>query len=144
MFPYPEKVGIQELKTSIPYSYFRDFSNNMSPEEVKKLPEDEQPVVIMIENYREFKKRLVHKLLEIGLHKNEIIETAVHYRDFNQNGEFGWWDFGQNSPMELAIKNIRFENQSEGRFIINTDNQQILQLLDNPIEIGPLNDICAV
>lgn len=139
MFPYPEKVGIQELKTSIPYSYFRDFADNMSPEEIKKLPEDEKPVVIMIENYHEFKKRLVRKLLEIGLHEDEIIETAVHYCDFSQKG-----DFGQNSPMELAIKNVRFENQSEGRFIINTDNQQILQLLDSPIEIGPLNDICAV
>ena len=46
--------------------------------------------------------------------------------------------------MELAIKNIRFQNQSEGRFIINTDNQHILQLLSSPIEIGPLDDICTV
>lgn len=144
MFPCPEKTGIQELKTSIPYSYFRDFADNLSPEEVKKLPEDEKPVIIVIENYPEFKQRLTRKLLEIGLHKDEIIEAEVHYCDFNKYGEFGYWDFCQNSPMELAIKNIRFQNQSEGRFIINTDNQHILQLLSGPIEIGPLDDICTV
>lgn len=111
---------------------------------LKKLPEDEKPVIIVIENYPEFKQRLTRKLLEIGLHKDEIIEAEVHYCDFNKYGEFGYWDFCQNSPMELAIKNIRFQNQSEGRFIINTDNQHILQLLSGPIEIGPLDDICTV
>ena len=116
----------------------------MSPEEIQKLPEDERPVLIVIEDYPEFKRRLVHKLIEIGLLDREIIETKVSYFDFDQYGEFGWWDFGQKSPMELAVKHIRFKDQNEGRFIINTDNQRILQLLDKPIEIGPLDDICIL
>lgn len=144
MFICPKEPGIQKLKTSIPYSYFRDFADNMSPEEVQKLPEDERPVLIVIEDYPEFKQRLVHKLIEIGLLDREIIETKVSYFDFDQYGEFGWWDFGQKSPMELAVKHIRFKDQNEGRFIINTDNQRILQLLDKPIEIGPLDDICIL
>ena len=36
MFICPKEPGIQKLKTSIPYSYFRDFADNMSPEEVAK------------------------------------------------------------------------------------------------------------
>ena len=144
MFICPKEPGIQKLKTSIPYSYFRDLADNMSPEEVQKLPEDERPVLIVIEDYPEFKRRLVHKLIEIGLLDREIIETKVSYFDFDQYGEFGWWDFGQKSPMELAVKHIRFKDQNEGRFIINTDNQRILQLLDKPIEIGPLDDICIL
>lgn len=131
MFICPKEPGIQKLKTSIPYSYFRDLADNMSPEEVQKLPEDERPVLIVIEDYPEFKRRLVHKLIEIGLLDREIIETKVSYFDFDQYGEFGWWDFGQKSPMELAVKHIRFKDQNEGRFIINTDNQRILQLLVN-------------
>lgn len=144
MFVCPEKAGIQKLKTSIPYSYFRDFADNMSPEEVKKLPEDERPVLIVIENYPDFKQRLIRKLMEIGLLRHEIIETRIDYYDFDEYGESGWWDFGQKSPMELAIKHIRFKEQNEGRFIINTGNQEVLQLLENPIEIGPLDDICTV
>lgn len=102
MFICPKEPGIQKLKTSIPYSYFRDFADNMSPEEVQKLPEDERPVLIVIEDYPEFKRRLVHKLIEIGLLDREIIETKVSYFDFDQYGEFGWWDFGQKSPMIVS------------------------------------------
>ena len=95
MFICPKEPGIQKLKTSIPYSYFRDFADNMSPEEVQKLPEDERPVLIVIEDYPEFKRRLVHKLIEIGLLDREIIETKVSYFDFDQYGEFGrpWQDW---------------------------------------------------
>ena len=63
------------------------------------------------------------------------------YLDFEQYGEDGWWDFGQSSPMELTIKHIRFEAQSEGRIIINTDRARIKELLKNPIEIGSIEDI---
>ena len=37
----------------------------------------------------------------------------------------------------------RFKAQNEARFIINTDCQEVLQKLKNPIEIGPLKDICG-
>ena len=39
---------------------------------------------------------------------------------------------------------IRFKAQNEARFIINTDCQEVLQKLENPIEIGPLKDICGL
>lgn len=58
--------------------------------------------------------------------------------------ESGWWDFGQKSPLELAIKHSRFENQSEARIIINTDNEEIKRKLEKPIEIGSLEDIATV
>ena len=76
------------------------------------------------------------------------IEVAVNiplicasYFDFEKYGTTGWWDFGQKPPMELAIKHVRFAEQSEGRFIINTERKEVLNLLKEPIEIGPLNDI---
>lgn len=79
--------------------------------------------------------------VELGVYKEEIFECNVNYLDFEQYGEDGWWDFGQSSPMELTIKHIRFEAQSEGRIIINTDRARIKELLKNPIEIGSIEDI---
>ena len=144
MFTCPEETGVQKLKTSIPYSYFRDFADNIPPEEVEKLPEDERPALIIIKNYPEFKKRLISKRIETGLQESEIIEARVDYYDFERYGKDSWWDFGQPSPKELTVKHIRFSDQNEGRFIINTDNPEILSLLDAPITIGTLEDICVL
>ena len=106
MFICPEKSGIQKLKTSIPYSYFRDFADNMSPEEVQKLPEDERPVLIVIENYPEFKRRLTHKLIEIGLLDCEIIETKVDYFDFDQYGDIDLKESGT-SGIEIGTNGTK-------------------------------------
>lgn len=140
-FPCPDVEGIHELERTIPASYFRDFADNLPPEAIERLPEDDRPAIVMISDYPEFKRRLIEKLLELGVYKEEIFECNVNYLDFEQYGEDGWWDFGQSSPMELTIKHIRFEAQSEGRIIINTDRARIKELLKNPIEIGSIEDI---
>lgn len=144
LFDCPKETGVQTLKATIPYSYFRDFSDNMTPDDILKLPTLDRPALIFISDYPEFKQRLVNKLKSIGLLDNEIIEANVTYFDFDQYGRYGYWDFGQSSPMELAIKHIRFKDQNEGRFIINTDNSKVLETLKNPIEIGSLADICTI
>ncbi len=82
--------------------------------------------------------------MALGLKRREIIITGVRYFDFEKYGQFGWWDFGRNPPMELAIKHKRFESQSEARIIINTDDIRMRRILEKPIEIGSLKDIASV
>ena len=125
----------------IPASYFRDFADNATPEYVNGLPADDKPAVVIIKDYPAFKQRLIEKMLSLGIRREEIIEIGVSYIDFEQFGESGWWDFGQRSPRELAVKHIRFANQSEGRFIINTQRSEVRKMLSAPIEIGSLEDI---
>ena len=141
MFPCPNAPGIHTLQCDIPASYFRDFADNATPENVDKLRADDKPAVVIIKDYPLFKQRLIGKLLSLGVRQEEIIEIGVRYFDFEQYGENGWWDFGQRSPKELAVKHIRFANQSEGRFIINTQRSDVRKMLSDPIEIGSLEDI---
>ncbi|MGN7409860.1 hypothetical protein [Sporosarcina sp. SAFN-010] len=144
MFDCPNKEGKNILSTTVPASYFRDFMDDLDPQEVEKLSKNDKPAVIFIHNYKEFEQRIIKTLMALGLNREEIIITPVRYVDFYENGNSGWWDFGKRPPKELAIKHKRFENQSEARIIINTDNEKIKQKLANPIEIGSLEDIATV
>lgn len=141
MFPCPNTAGIHELQCEIPASYFKDFADNLTPEDIETLPLKDRPCVVIIKDYSEFKRRLIDKLLHLGIKREEILEVKVSYFDFEKYGETGWWDFGQQPPMELAVKHIRFAEQSEGRFIINTTSPKIKKVLSEPIEIGSLTDI---
>ena len=141
MFPCPNTPGAHTLQCDIPASYFRDFADNATPEYINSLSTDDKPAVVIIKDYPAFKQRLIEKLLSFGIRREEIIEIGVSYIDFEQFGESGWWDFGQRSPRELAVKHIRFANQSEGRFIINTQRSEVRKMLSDSIEIGSLEDI---
>lgn len=144
MFDCPNEEGKHRLTATVPASYFRDFMDNLEPQEVEKLDQKDKPAVIFIYNYKEFEQRIINALMALGLNREEIIITRVSYMDFNKYGENGWWDFGQRPPMELAIKHNRFENQNEARIIINTDDERIKRILIKPIEIGSLEDITTV
>ncbi|RNB82104.1 hypothetical protein EDM59_21065 [Brevibacillus nitrificans] len=144
LFDCPNEEGVHRVTGTVPASYFRDFMDNLDPKEVEKLDQKDKPAVIVINDYKEFEQRIINALMALGLNREEIIITRVAYIDFDKYGEHGWWDFGQKSPMELTIKHTRFENQSEGRIIINTDNERITQILGKPIEIGSLEDIATV
>lgn len=141
MFPCPNTPGVHTLQCDIPASYFRDFADNAAPEYINSLSADDKPAVVIIKDYPAFKQRLIEKMLSLGIRREEIIEIGVSYIDFEQYGESGWWDFGQRSPKELAVKHIRFANQSEGRFIINTQRSEVRKMLSDSIEIGSLEDI---
>ncbi|QUH28210.1 hypothetical protein [Vallitalea guaymasensis] len=141
MFKCPDVGGTHRLSTMVPASYFRDFMDNLEPCKVKKLDEKDKPAVIVVYNYKEFENRIIKALMQLGLKREEIIIARVSYLDFNYNT---WWDFGQIPPLELAIKDIRFSSQSEGRIIINTDDIKIKNILEEPIEIGSLEDIASI
>ncbi|MED4461493.1 hypothetical protein [Metabacillus fastidiosus] len=144
MFDCPKEEGKHKLTTTVPASYFRDFVDNLDPQKVEKLDQKDKPALIFIHDYNEFERRIINALMALGLNREEIIIARVRYIDFNEYGESGWWDFGERSPMELAVKHNRFENQSEARIIINTDDEKIKQILTKPIEIGSLEDIAKV
>lgn len=62
-FPCPDVEGIHELEGTIPASYFRDFADNLPPEAIERLPEDDRPAIVMISGYPEFKRRLIENFL---------------------------------------------------------------------------------
>lgn len=145
LFECPNKEGEHRVCADIPASYFRDFMDDLPPEDVEKLSDDEKPALIIINDFNEFKNRLIEKLVSIGLDEREIIISSVRYLDFEKYGREGWWDFGKMFPKELLIKNKRFENQSEARIIVNTDKEHVKEVLyNNPIEIGPMIGIAKV
>lgn len=137
----PEKEGKQNFETSIPGSYFKDFANHMLPEDVAKLPEDEQPALIVISDFERFKERLIKKLVEIGVEEKEILIKYVTYFDFEKYGFLGWYDFQQKYPLELYVKSQRFNEQCEARIVINTRDTKVLERLKKPIDLGNMSDI---
>ncbi|BES66094.1 hypothetical protein SANA_25330 [Gottschalkiaceae bacterium SANA] len=145
LFPCPDSAGKHRIPAEIPASYFRDFSDNYSPEDIDKLPLEDQPVLIIIRDFEEFKNRLYKALREVGLEDSEIIIEGVSYFDFEAYGSDGWMDFCQIYPKELLVKSIRFEEQSEARVIIKTNKKEVVERLDSaPIELGCLKDIAQV
>jgi len=144
-FEYEPIPGWQDIKTTIPGSYFKDFVDNMTETEVKALPEQDQPAIVVFSSFEDLKNRIIQKLLTLGIKRNEILEHPVQYYDYNQYGPDGWFELPFDPPGELAIKSKTFENQSELRFVINSKNKRAMDYLrNNVIEIGPLNDIAQV
>ncbi len=142
MFEWPEKAGWHNISTTIPAKYFRDFAEQKTTEEIRKLPLDKQPAVVFIHNFDELKKRIFSHLVALGISKEEILVEPISYYDFNQNGVMGWFDLCQDPPLELAFKDISFSDQSEARFIINTKNETAAEYLrNNVIQVGTLSDI---
>jgi len=145
LFSCPDSAGKHRVSAHIPASYFRDFSDNLSPVDIEKRPLKDQPALIIISNFDEFKIKLYKTLKAIGLEETEILIGNVSYFDFEAYGNDGWMDFGQMYPYELLVKNIIFKEQSEARIIIKTKKSIIIQRLhDGPIELGCMKDIAQV
>lgn len=140
----PAKAGKQQLKTSIPGSYFKDFVDNKSEVEVSKLPQPKQPALIVIENFEAFLSRLKNKLFSLGVQEDEILVSYIRYFDFEKYGQMGWYDLHQKYPNELFLKNSRFVDQSEGRIIINTKKTDVMEALSKPIDLGNMSDIAQI
>lgn len=143
-FTMPKCAGKQKLKTHIPGSYFKDFVDHKSSYDIDHLPSEEQPAVIVITDFSTFTNRLKNTLIRLGIPEKDILTGYVSYLDFEKYGPTGWYDFGQEYPNELFIKSSRFDNQSEGRIIINTCNASILERLKQPIDLGDMSDIAIV
>lgn len=142
---WPDTVGWDTVKTTIPGEFFRDFADHKTREEINCLSFDKQPSVVVIHDFNAFKERLISCLHTLGIDDSEILIKAVTYYDFFQYGITGWFDLNRTPPLELAVKNSSFSNQSEARFIINSKNQVASDYLrNNAIELGSLSDIATI
>ena len=136
-FETPQTAGKQKISTIIPSEYFRDFADNLSKEEVLSLSEEERPAIVVINNIDQFLAMVRSKLLSIGVKNSEIIFELIEYADKSVPHYCT-----KESPKELKLKDKYFQHQSEGRIIINTDNQSVIDYLDkNSIDIGTIETI---
>ena len=140
-FTNPKRDGWQKVNAEIPATYFDDFVEHKSKEELESLPEEDRPALIVINNPGELRNRINQYLYSIGCEESEILTALVTYMDFEKYGTTGWFDFGQKEPKELFLKSSIFSGQSEVRIVVNTDNENVLDKLKKPIEIGDLSDI---
>lgn len=141
-FEIEPREGWQDIQTTIPAEYFKDFSDHKSQSEIEMLPDAKKPAVVVIKDFDAFKERIVKTLLSLGIKRDEILVEAITYYDFEQYGHDGWLEFGQKPPLELGFKSKTFENQSELRFIVNSSNNKAMDYLrNNAIDIGAIDDI---
>jgi len=133
-----EERGEQFLQFTVPGSYFRDFQDNLSIEDDKKLPKEKQAAVVWITDQDKFKQRILDKLLSLGLEESEIIMRGISYENLHQEFRMKLTTI---SPEELTTKDMRFRNQSEFRIIVDTKKPHIISQLKKPIQIGDISDI---
>ncbi|NMA82730.1 MAG: hypothetical protein GX962_02575 [Epulopiscium sp.] len=140
LFELPSQEGVQKLSAEISGRYFRDFADNLKEEEIADLEEDKKPAIVLIHDIDEFIHRVIQKLISMGVKQSEIMLELIEY----ENKKVPFYCTA-NSPKELKLKDNSFSYQEEGRIIVNTDNHKIKEYLNNnPIQIGPLNDIAQM
>ncbi|WP_202709659.1 hypothetical protein [Sporosalibacterium faouarense] len=122
--------------------YFKDFYDYESREEIENIPEEKQPVLLIIQSPNKFFERIYNYFEKIGIKRNEVLIWPVRYLDkskpFMTTSQF---------PSELFLKDKCFEHQSEVRIVINTKNKKALKKLRSEnyiINIGSLHDITQI
>lgn len=123
----------------IPFRYFRALGNGKSWEQAKDDDPDEKYIFMTIYDDEEFLRRISSKLKEIGLSDGEILYGYINYRNIDI-------PFPKlvPHPFELFMKNEQFDDQHESRLVLNVKNDEKRKyLLNNTIDIGPLDDICV-
>lgn len=122
--------------------YFRDFYKYKSRDEINQLPDEEQPVFIIIKSPNKFFERLYSYFEKAGMSRNDIIIKPIEYLDKKQ-----YFAVRDPAPAELFIKDQRFSNQCELRIAISTKNKKALKQLEKDdfiINIGDLSDITEI
>ncbi len=123
-------------------SYFRDFYKYKTRESIECLPDKNKPVFVIIKSPNIFFERVYNHLETLGVSRQEILIKPVTYLDKNI-------PFLTRSkyPMELFLKDVRFQNQSELRIVINTKNSNVIKQLRKQnfiLDIGDLSDITEI
>ena len=124
----------------IPPRYFRGLADGKSWTDSLKDNPEEQYVFIEIYNPEGFIKMIFKKLIELGIDEKEIIYKSVVYKNMDVP-----FEKEVEHPYELFFKNKQFEDQHEGRIVVNSSNDKIIKYLqENTIDIGSLQDICIL
>ena len=121
--------------------YFEDFSN-VSKEMYDKLPSEEKPVLLMINNPKEFHKRLRNFMHNFGVNDDEWIIHPIGYSEKNTH-----FLIGDDMPSELFSKDISFEYQKEIRVVVCTKRDSIVQKFNKCngiVNLGCMKDIASI
>ncbi len=120
--------------------YFRGLADGKNWVDSTKDSLEEQYVFVQIYNPEIFIKMIFDKLVEMGIDRKDIIYKSITYKNIDVP-----FKIELEHPHELFYKNKQFEDQHEGRIVVNSSNSQIVKFLqDNPIDIGSLEDICVL
>jgi len=137
-------AGWHDVEFSLGASYFRDFTDNMPKTEYDALPENEKQSLVVINDFAEFKTKLIRALMNLGAKENEIICEIVKYQNIKPLNFAGGYDMQIESPGELFRKDIRYKEQNELRFVVNThDPDTLRRITESTIEIGSLEGIAT-
>lgn len=134
--------GRAHYNTSIPRSYFADFTEYETREDYEKADPAEQPVVVLIINPYLFFSRIVAFLHSLAVREEEIIISPVEYCDRYRN-----MIVNGPSPYELLLKDNSFEDQREVRIIVNSTNPLYTEYMrehNNTLNIGSIGDIAEI
>lgn len=120
--------------------YIRGIADGKSWMESTKDELDEQYVFVFVYDHELFLNKLLKKLCELGIKKDEIIYKQIEYIEMDKP-----FKIKDGHPYELFYKNKQFYDQHEGRVVLNTSNTELINyLLNNPIDIGSLEDVCVL
>jgi len=137
-----DERGRAHYKTIVAKEYFSDFSNVNNRNERNALDAENQPVVVIFGDMKEFVRRIKEALIRIGVKDEEIIVSPVEYLDKKVQ-----MVSGIPFPKELLLKDNSFRTQSEVRIIVNSTNPEYLEYMDqhnDTIEIGSLESITEI
>lgn len=128
--------------TSVGKNYFEDFYKHETRESIMSLPDNERPVLVVIQSPNKFFNKIYEYFESIGLGKDEVIIKKVDYID--KSLPFVIRDA---YPQEVFVKDHSFNHQSEIRIAINTQNNDALRKLEDLnyiIKIGSLKDFAII
>jgi hypothetical protein len=134
LFESPKKAGKQTLVANIASSYFQDFAENKTKDEVMALNVKDRPAIVVIDNQRKFIDKIKKKLISMGTLESEILIQTVNYMD-----KYKKFCSSEGSPQELFLKDKSFSYQAESRIVVNTRNKELIDsLVRKPINIGSI------
>ena len=137
-----DNYGKEYYTSRVRKEFFESFSESISKEEYLKKEELDRPAVLFISNPHELFERIRKFFMKFGISEQEIIISPVQYLN-KKKISFSALQY----PKELLLKDLYYENQSEIRIIINTQNKAFLDYMknnNNIINIGNIEDIAEI
>lgn len=126
---------------TISKKYFEDFSN-VTQNEYDKLSAEHKPVLLMINNPKEFHRRLRDFMREFGVNDDEWIIHPVGYSGKNEH-----FLIGDDMPAELFSKDTSFEYQKEIRAVVYTKRYSVIKKFNKCngiVNLGCMKDIASI
>lgn len=137
-----DKKGKAHYISRVKKEYFENFSKKVSKADYLKKAEGDRPTVVFIKNPNELFNRIRRFFNKFGIRDEEIIISPVQYTE-KRKISMSLLDY----PKELLLKDRCFEEQSEVRIIVNSNNKEYLDYMEknnNIISVGNIEDIAEI